>query len=76
MFTLIYVVFKLIKILASLQLVKCVLFYLERFQRYGVLKNVQLFGPPCIYCLLLHLTGEAAKSHVVPRAAAVTMTMT
>ena len=24
-------------------------FYLERFQRYGVFTNVQLFGPPCIY---------------------------
>ena len=27
-------------------LVKSVLFCLEQFQRYGVLKNVQLFGPP------------------------------
>jgi len=26
---------------------KSVSFYLERFQGYGVLKNVQLFGPPC-----------------------------
>ena len=30
-------------------LVKSVSFYLERSQRYGVLKNVQLFGSPCIY---------------------------
>jgi len=28
-------------------LVKSVSFYLERFQSYGVLKKVQLFGPPC-----------------------------
>jgi len=28
--------------------VKSVSFYVERFQRYGVLKNVQLFGPSCI----------------------------
>ena len=27
---------------------KSVSFYLERFQRYGVLKNLQLFGPPGI----------------------------
>jgi len=25
----------------------CVCVYLERFQRYGGSKNVQLFGPPC-----------------------------
>ena len=31
----------------SQKLVKSVSFYLERFQRYGVLENVQLFGPPC-----------------------------
>jgi len=27
--------------------VKSVSLYIERFQRYGVLKNVQLFGQPC-----------------------------
>jgi len=29
-------------------LVKSVSFSLERLRRYGVLKNVQLFRPPCI----------------------------
>jgi len=29
--------------------VESVSFCLQRFQRFSVLKNVQLFGPPCIY---------------------------
>jgi len=32
-------------------LVKSISLYLERYQRYGVLKNVQFWEPPCIWFL-------------------------
>jgi len=35
--------------------VESVSFFLEQFQIYGVLKNVQLFGPPCIFGSLAHI---------------------
>ena len=52
-------------------------FFLERFQRYGVLKNVQLFGPPCthvdgniqdqIFCKSFPLQPSFSSSGLTPR---------
>jgi len=42
-------------------LVKSVSFYLQWLQRYGVLKNVQLFGP---FCILFHDLGLLFRSHL------------
>jgi len=44
-------------------MVKTVSFYLERFQRYGVLKSVQLFGPPCINSF--YVTVKTARNKKV-----------
>ena len=51
---------------------KSVPFYLERYQRYGVLKKVQLFAPPAVHiCLYFRLRSagaerQARQSVVVP----------
>ena len=48
-------------------LMKSVSFYLERFRRYGVLKNVRHYGPPCtcvrvyVYSPLCHLNWQSRK---------------